>query len=106
MVKDPELARWVRDYSELVRRAEQILGARGWAVLYAYGRLMSGPRSGIYLSALPLEEIGLTIDRLADGCELDIHLMHRYRSDHQEASRLLLIGGKLFMRYRDRDEPA
>lgn len=42
-----------REWHRLGVEAEELLGANGWSLLRSYGRLMSGPYSGSYVSALP-----------------------------------------------------
>lgn len=86
--------------------AEELLGARGWSLLRRYGKLMSGPRSGSYVSGLPISEARKLLGALQRGERIPVHLMHRHRSGHYESSELSLTNGRLLMRYPDRSEPA
>lgn len=70
----------LRRMAEVTATAERLLGARGWALLRAYGRLMCGPHSGSYASSRPFDEQIGYVHRLLEGESLDIHLMHRHRS--------------------------
>jgi hypothetical protein len=45
---------WLAARLELDRYATGVLGERGWSLLQSYGRLMSGARSGSYVSALDM----------------------------------------------------
>lgn len=67
---------------------------------------MNGPSSGRYVSALSFEATTALVDALARGDEVDVHLMHRHVSGNYESSTLRLVGGRLVMRYPDREELA
>jgi hypothetical protein len=104
MSKLTELRRDLRERRNLDKYAERVLGANGWALLKGYGRVTSGPHSGCYVSALDLSAATAIVQELAEGNEASIHLMHRHVSGSVESSRLLLSGGRLIMRFRERDE--
>lgn len=87
---------------EIRREAELVLGERGWFLLSVYGRLMSGPHSGRYVSGVPYSLQHEIVRRLAAGETLPIHLMHNHRSGHYEASALRWSRGQLVMVYGDR----
>ncbi len=67
---------------------------------------MFGPSAGLYISGLPVEprlELALL---LLVGQTIDVHLMHKHRSGHYEASSLRMHDGQLIMVFDDREEPA
>ena len=97
---------WLHEYLELNRYAISVLGERGWALVCGYGRLMSGPYGGSYVSALPTADTAVLLDALAGGEEINVHLMHRHVSGNSESSRLRLVDGRLVMRFPDREELA
>lgn len=72
----------LRQYGEVA------LGFRNWFLLANYGRLMSGPNSGQYVSGLPPPATRSVIDALVSGETVDVHLMHRHQSGCYESSRL------------------
>jgi len=76
------------------------------SLLRSYGRLMSGPHSGRYVSGIPFELARQLVVAIAEGKEVHVHLMHRHRSGNYEASRTRLVGGRLEMVFKDRVEPA
>ena len=91
--------RFANERRQLERRAEALLGKRGWELLISYGRVMSGHRSGLYVSALPTEEIQEILEALSRGDDVDVHLMHRHLSGSYMSSTLRLEGGHLMMRF-------
>lgn len=91
---------------ELRAQAELLLGPGAWSLLQSYGKLMHGPQSGHYVSALSAsEQLGL-VERLVGGETLDIHLMHRHRSGNYEVSSLRWVDGTLIMVFKDREQAA
>ncbi len=101
-----EIDAWLERRRLLDAYGRRVLGATGWRLFEQYGRLMAGPKSGLYVSALSAYEVAALVDALACGRVLLIHLMHRHVSGNYESSRLLLVKGKLVMRFADRDEAA
>ena len=99
--ENPLLARF-----ELHRHGERVLGERSWFLFSTYGRMMSGPHSGQYVSGLPDIEVRALIDALVTGHGVDIHLMHRHKSGNYESSRLHIVSGALVMTFPDREELA
>jgi len=97
---------WLLAHRDLHRYTVSVLGERGWALLRSYGRLMNGPCSGRYVSALSAVSATELVDALARGDEIDVHLMHRHVSGNYESSTLRLEGGRLVMRFPDREERA
>jgi hypothetical protein len=95
-----------REWHRLGLEAEELLGIHGWSLLRSYGRLMSGPYSGSYVSGLPFGEVRKLLLALQRGERIDVHLMHRHRSGRYESSELSLTDGRLLMHYVDRTEPA
>lgn len=95
-----------REWHRLGVEAEELLGRRGWSLLRSYGRLMSGPYSGSYVSGIPFSEARKLLLALEQGERVPVHLMHRHRSGNYESSVLSLAGGELVMHYPDRSEPA
>ena len=91
---------------ELHRHAVRVLGERSWFLFSTYGRVMSGPHSGQYVSGLPDVEVRALIDALVAGYPVDVHLMHRHKSGNYESSRLHIAAGVLVMTFPDRDELA
>jgi hypothetical protein len=100
------ILRFADERRTLERCAVALLGQHGWELLLSYGRVMSGPRSGVYVSALPTNEILEILETLARGVEVDIHLMHRHVSGSYLSSMLRLEGGHLMMQFPDRLERA
>jgi hypothetical protein len=88
---------------ELKCEAEHVLGERAWSLLCTYGRLMSGPHSGSYVSGVPFAVQREIVRRLAAGETLPVHLMHRHRSGHYESSSLRWTQGELIMVFADRE---
>jgi hypothetical protein len=101
----PELEA-AREWHRLGEEGEAVLGTGGWSLFRSFGRIMSGAYSGRYVSALPREEVLALLEALRRGERIPIHLMHRHRTGHYEASCLSLDEGRLMMHYVDRSEPA
>jgi hypothetical protein len=97
---------FAREWHRLSQEAEALMGARGWSLLRRYGRLMTGPYSGQYVSGLPTEEVRALFQALKRGERVPVHLMHRHRSGHYESSCLSLVDGRLLMHFSDRAEGA
>ena len=95
-----------REWHRLGLEAEELLGMRGWSLLRGYGKLMSGPYSGSYVSGIPFSEARKLLGALRRGERIPVHLMHRHRSGKYESSELSLTDGRLVMHYPDRNEPA
>ena len=93
-------------YLELQRYAETVLGSRAWTLLRSYGKLMSGPFAGVYVSGLPTDLAFEIVDALAQGQTIHVHLMHRHKSGKSEISSLRLLDGKLVMQFLAREELA
>lgn len=90
---------------ELHRHAGQMLGEHGWFLLSSFGRVMSGPYSGQYVSGVPTPVARSFVDALAAGETVDIHLMHRHKTGNYQFSRLHIADGALVMVFQDREEP-
>lgn len=103
--ESPELHA-AREWHRLGEEGEAVLGTGGWSLFRSFGRIMSGAYSGRYVSALPREEVLALLEALRRGERIPIHLMHRHRTGHYEASCLSLDEGRLMMHYADRSEPA
>ena len=86
--------------------ADAVLGERNAHLLRAYGRVMSGPNAGQYVSGIAPTAAKLFVDALLRGDEIAVHLMHRHRSGIYESSSLRLVDGKFLMRFQDREEIA
>ena len=86
--------------------AKTVLGVQQAQLLWAYGRIMSGPHNGRYVSGLPPAAARALVDALTHGREVDVHLMHRHRSGVYESSTLRWAAGKFVMRFADREEVA
>ena len=95
-----------RAHIELHRHAEDVLGRHVWFLLSSFGRVMSGPHSGNYVSGVPTLVARSFVDSLAAGETVDIHLMHRHKSGKHESSQLHIVAGALVMVFKDRDEMA
>jgi hypothetical protein len=91
---------------EVRLEAEGLLGARAWALLSNYGKLMEGPKSGFYVSGLAFDDQLEFVHRLVRGETVPVHLMHRHRSGNYEASCLKWTGRRLVMVFDDREELA
>lgn len=91
---------------ELSCEAELALGQRAWRMVSIYGRVMSGPYVGRYVSGLPFATQRDIVQRLAAGETLAIHLMHRHQSGNHESSCVRWAKGQLTMVFKDREVPA
>ena len=91
---------------EVRLQAERLIGARAWALLSSYGKLMDGPKAGLYVSGISFDEQLALVRRLASGDTVCVHLMHRHKSGNYESSSLRLSSRGLVMVFRDREEPA
>lgn len=96
----------VRASMELSQFAESLIGVNNWRLLRSYGKVMSGPYSGSYVSGVPFELARQIVLALTQGKEVHVHLMHRHRSGNYEASQTRLVDGRLEMVFKDRVEPA
>lgn len=103
---NPDDARAINEYVDLCRYAEGVLGERGWRLLCSYGRVMDGPYSGRYVSAIPMPMAKAYVDALARGEDIEVHLMHRHVSGLHEASRTRFERARLWMLFGDRTELA
>lgn len=101
-----ELRRQMLEYLALNKHAESVLGVRNWTLVRSYGRIMSGPYSGQYVSGVPFEEAQRLVEELVRSRRIDVHLMHRHRSGNYESSTLSFADGRLTMHFPDRDEEA
>lgn len=101
-----EFAPCLAQHLDLQSQARALLGDRAFSLLVSYGRLMSGRHTGRYVSGLPAIEQLKLAQRLTDGDEVPVHLMHRHLSGNYESSSLRLLNGKLIMVFRDREEVA
>lgn len=91
----------------LDRLAERLLGKRSWALLSCYGRFMTGPHTGSYVSGVPFAVQHEIIHRLARGETVPVHLMHRHVSGNYESSSLRWSrSGGFVMAFPDREEKA
>lgn len=88
------------------RYADAVLGERNAHLLRAYGRVMSGPNTGQYVSGIAPTAARAFVDALVRGDEIAVHLMHRHRSGTYESSSLCLVNGVFVMRFDDREELA
>lgn len=95
-----------REWQGLTQEGEALLGPTAWYLLRSYGKLMSGPYSGLYISALPVADVRALLESLRHGGRIAVHLMHRHRSGRHESSCLSLANGRLWMHYPDRTEAA
>jgi len=102
----PDFAASLMAMVELEREAESALGARSWRLVRSYGRLVSGPHSGNYVSGLPFDVQRDIVRRLAAGETLLIHLMHTHVSGNHESSALRWSQGRLTMVFEDREVKA
>lgn len=57
----------LRDRSELDNHARHLMGDRNWFLLSTYGKLMAGPGSGRYVSALPAKQVKCMLQALEAG---------------------------------------
>lgn len=91
---------------EIQREAERLLGERSWFLLSCYGKVMDGTRAGSYVSGIPYDEQLDLVHCLARGETVAVHLMHRHRSGHYDASSSRWSKGQLVMVFKDREVPA
>ena len=92
--------------ADLQTYAESVLGARCWSLPSAYGRVMSGPDTGLYVSGLPAATARGLVDALIRGERIHVHLMHRHRTRCYESLSLRLDAGQLTMVFKDREHVA
>jgi hypothetical protein len=104
-VEHPAVSSLLR-HVEVCREAERIIGERAWRLLSFYGKLMAGPRSGSYVSALAFDEQLALVRRLQSGATVPVHLMHRHRSGDYRSSSLRWTSAGLVMVFSDREVPA
>lgn len=90
---------------EVHAEAERLLGLRSWFLLSCYGKLMDGPDAGSYVSGIAYDDQLELVRRLVEGETVSVHLMHRHRSGHYEASSLRWSPAGLVMVFRDREVP-
>jgi hypothetical protein len=91
----------------LMRQAERQLGRRSWFLLSCYGRLMTGPHSGSYVSGVPFAVQRELVQQLTRGEIVPVHLMHKHVSGSSESSSLRWSPGSGFvMVFPDRQEEA
>ncbi len=103
---DPNESQALRARLAMHKSAEVALGSRNWRLLCSYGRVMSGPHSGQYVSGIAMPATQALIQALLRGEEIPVHLMHRHVSGNYESSRLRFDGSRLWMYFADRTEPA
>lgn len=95
----------VAAYKALSGYARAALGPEQWSLLRFFGKVMDGgPLGGLYVSGLVSHEARLIVDELVAGEVVEIHLMHRHRSGHYEASSLCRRNGRLIMLFDGRSE--
>lgn len=91
-----------RELQQLWQHGERVLGERGWFLFKCYGKMMSGPHSGRYVSALPPSDVHALLDALAAQQRIPVHLMHRHRpGDHPGSYTRLGTDGRLIMGFDD-----
>ena len=91
----------------VMRLAERLLGRRSWFLLSCYGRLMTGPYSGSYVSGVPFTVQRELIHQLTRGETVPVHLMHKHVSGSSESSALRWSqDGGFVMAFPDREEKA
>lgn len=95
-----------REWHQLRLDGERLLGVTGWRLFRGYGRLMSGPHSGSYVSSLPCDEVRRLLVAMQRGERIPVHLMHRHRSGTYDSSALSLVNGRLVMHFAERTESA
>ena len=95
-----------RAWVDMYRSAGVALGTRNRTLVFSYGRVMSGPHGGRYVSGIPASAVLAFIDALLRGEEIPVHLMHRHVSGQHESSRLKFDGECLWMQFADRTELA
>jgi hypothetical protein len=90
----------------LHRHARRFLGERNWFLLRSYGKVMSGPYAGLYVSGVPTKVVRNLLHELQQGKTVPVHLMHKHVSGNYEASELKLVDGRFVMAFFDREESA
>ena len=103
---DSDELRALRAWLGMYQSARVVLGNRNWRLAFSYGRVMSGPHAGLYVSGIPMPAVQAFIEALLRGEEIPVHLMHRYVSGNYESSRLRFDGIRLWMHFADRTELA
>lgn len=103
---EPEESLALRAWLGMYQSARVVLGDRNWRLVHSYGRVMSGPHAGLYVSGIPTAEVQAFIDTLVRGEAIAVHLMHRHVSGNYESSRLQFDGTRLWMHFSDRTELA
>lgn len=103
---EPDELQALQERLELHRSAVVLFGNRNWRLVHSYGRVMSGPFSGLYVSGIPMPAVQAFIDALLRGEKIPVHLMHRHVSGNYESSRLQLHGTRLWMHFPNRTELA
>lgn len=103
---DPKERLALRKWLAMYQSAGAALGDRNWRLLCSYGRVMSGPHGGLYVSGIPMPAAQAFIAALLRGEEVPVHLMHRHVSGNYESSRLRFDGTRLWMCFADRAELA
>lgn len=91
----------LEDYLALQRDAERLLGQRAWSLVRSYGKVMSGPDAGQYVSGIATVKARKLVVALAKGKRVNVHLMHRHQSGNYRVSSLVLQDGRLLMIYTD-----
>jgi len=86
--------------------AEGLIGSQAWSLLSSYGRVMSGPHSGSYVSGVPFAVQLDLVHRLTSGETVPVHLMHRHRSGAESSWLRWSPGTGFVMMFRDREEKA
>lgn len=79
----------------LQRDAVVALGDTNWRLLWRYGKVVSGPDSGRYVSSLTFDATRRLVEDLARGAEISVCLMNRPDFELEHGSSLRLIGGRL-----------
>ena len=86
-------------------QAERLIGVSAWSLVRSFGKLMDGPRAGLYVSGIAFDEQLAVVRRLACGETVHVHLMHKHKSGNQ-ASALRLSSSGLVMVFDDHEELA
>lgn len=103
---EPDESHAFREWLALYHSAGILFGNRNWRLVHSYGRVMSGPYAGLYVSGIPMPAVQAFIDALLRDEEIPVHLMHRHVSGNYESSRLRWDGARLWMHFADRTELA
>ena len=88
-------------YAQLQADGERLLGRCEWALVRSFGKLMSGPYAGQYVSGVATAYASEILGALAKGRLVDVHLMHRHQSGNYETSSLAWRNGTLVMIFAD-----